>query len=157
MKPPHEDFFAGETNNPQEFMAMSPLRDDGATSQMLTYLGYTWYFGNQPRFDMKTAAQITRNVTRYGGTITWDIAITPNGHLLDTYLPTLKAINVAARENIQQEWKQRTKGKLMPTGNLAYQKPAYMISNEQGKGHHSLFTKLLPANAHKHSAGGWRR
>lgn len=154
LNPPQEDFFAGETNNPETLMAMSPLRDDGATSQMLTYLGYTWYFGNQPRFHAETASRITRNVTRYGGTITWDIAITPKGHLLKSYIPTLKAINAAARENLQQTWHQQTKGKFMPAGNLAYKKPAYMISNKQDRGHHSLFTHLLPPNAHKHVAAG---
>ena len=152
LKPPHEDFFAGETNNPQAFFAMSKTREDGARSQMLTYLGYTWYYGNRPRFSVADAQKITRNMTRYGGTITWDIAITPDGKLLDSYIPTLKAIDEAANEDLWESWKKRSGGKVLPTGNVAYQKPAYLLSNEEGKGQHGLFAKALPVNGGKHFA-----
>ncbi|MCV6605019.1 MAG: discoidin domain-containing protein [Porticoccaceae bacterium] len=150
--PPREDFFAGETNNPQASIALSAYREDGAYSQMLTYLGYTWYFGNRPRFDIETAQQITRNMTRYGGTITWDIAIHKDGTLVESYLPTLKAINKAARENPLALWRDKTGGRLLPEGNVAYQKPAYLMSSQNRRGHHDLFAKLLPARQDKATA-----
>ncbi len=142
ITPPKEDYFSGETNEPQQHVITSPhFGKHNIRAQMLTYLGNTWYFGNKPRFSEKKTAQITRNLTQHGGCVAWDVPITPQGTIVKSFLPHLKAIGNAAHENPITQWRKRTQGKLIPAGNIAYKRPAYLT---QLKDNPAKYPQLLP-------------
>jgi hypothetical protein len=95
---PHEDYIAGEVNDPERLMVRRAAqgRVDGAQLHVLTYLGSTWGRGT-PRFSDAQAADWARKIARSGGTFTWDVPIRPDGRLAEPFLPRLAAVNQALR------------------------------------------------------------
>ncbi len=93
---PYEDYTAGEISNPA---TLSIRRNaggtfDGKQIQVLSYLGRTWGSG-EPRFTIEQVLEWSQGVRKFGGVITWDVPLQPNGQIVPAALEQLKAIGKA--------------------------------------------------------------
>ncbi len=90
---PHEDYSAGEINDPDRLMIRRAMDGevDGVRIHALTFLGRTWGMG-EPRFQAAQVAEWTRKVNEAGGAITWDTPVQKNGLISQPLLDQLKAI-----------------------------------------------------------------
>ena len=143
--PPAEDYFAGEIGKPEVRMIMSPRYGQRNTNrQMLTYLGRNWGPSSTPRYTPEELVVINRRLLHHGGVVTWDVPTGVDGTLLKSFLPHLRAISKVAKEDPIALWRERSEGKLVPKGNLAFKRPAYLASNKTLKGIHGFFPRVLP-------------
>ena len=89
---PAEDYSAGESTD------YFPLGGDesglvnGVQLHVLTYLGNSWCSGNQPRFSPALTAEITRRIIQRNGVISWDVPISADGKIPESFIATLKAV-----------------------------------------------------------------
>jgi hypothetical protein len=94
----HEDFTAGEANEPERIIfggsRLANGRVDGAYPHMLSYLGETWGKGAAPRFSDAQVVELTRKLTEKGA-VTWDTPIQPGGLLGEPFLRQLRAVGKA--------------------------------------------------------------
>ena len=90
---PHEDFTAGEIDQPDRLVLrrIEDGRQDGSQVHVLSYLGETWGMG-RPRFSTEQAIQFTRKVADSGGVMTWDALIQLGGTFSQAFLEQLAAI-----------------------------------------------------------------
>jgi hypothetical protein len=93
---PHEDFIAGEIDDPSRFTARRADggKQDGAQIHVLTFMGARWGMG-APRFSADQAAEFSRKVDEAGGVITWDVPVLNGGLLSGAYLDRLAAVGHA--------------------------------------------------------------
>ena len=90
-----EDYTAGELNSnlPVFGWQWEQSPEDGmidsAQYHILTYLGEFWGQG-KPRFSREFAAEYTSHVNRHGGTVSWDVPITPDGRIPGEFCEILK-------------------------------------------------------------------
>jgi len=96
---PHEDFTAGEINDPAgiEFKRIEGGRRDGTQLHILSYLGQTWGHG-EPRFTRKQCVRWSRTIWANGGAVTWDVPIATDGSIAEPFLAKLKAVGDASRD-----------------------------------------------------------
>jgi len=94
----HEDFTAGETNDPALVRLggnrFANGRIDGAYPHMLSFLGSTWGKG-PPRFTDDQVIEWTRNLVGKGAAVTWDAPIQPGGLIAEPFLKQLKTLGKA--------------------------------------------------------------
>jgi len=94
----HEDFTAGETNDPALVRLggnrFANGRIDGAYPHMRSLLGSTWGKG-PPRFTDDQVIEWTRNLVGKGAAVTWDAPIQPGGLIAEPFLKQLGAIGKA--------------------------------------------------------------
>jgi hypothetical protein len=97
---PHEDFIAGEIDDPTRFTARridngkDGGQQDGAQVHVLTFMGEKWGMG-APRFTAGQAVEFSRKVADAGGVITWDVPVQNSGLLAGPYLERLAAVGHA--------------------------------------------------------------
>ncbi|MCE5185935.1 MAG: alpha-L-fucosidase [Planctomycetaceae bacterium] len=89
---PHEDYSAGEINDPDRLMIRRAANGimDGTQVHVLSYLGQTWGRG-APRFTAEQIAEWTSRIIKSKGAITWDVPIQPNGRIADSCVRLLTA------------------------------------------------------------------
>ncbi len=90
---PHEDYLAGEIDQPDLWTAKR-VQDglaDGAQVHVLSYLGERWGQG-APRFSTEQAVAFSKKVAGAGGVTTWDTPIQKDGTYAPEFLAQLKAI-----------------------------------------------------------------
>jgi len=93
---PYEDFTAGEIDKP-DLVTVRRSADglvDGAQIHMLSYLGQTWGMG-APRFTTDQVVGYTRKIRSFGGVVTWDTPIEPNGTISGPFIEQLTALGKA--------------------------------------------------------------
>ena len=95
---PHEDYTAGEINEPDRLMIRRAAggKVDGARIHVLTYLGATWGRGS-PRFSDDKVIAWTRKVNAAGGTMTWDVPVQKNGLITGPFVDQLTAVGRSVR------------------------------------------------------------
>lgn len=93
---PHEDYIAGEVNNPAQLMIRRAVAGnvDGARLHVLTYLGQTWGRG-APRYAETEVVAWVRKINRAGGAFTWDVPIGADGLIAKPFITRLATINKA--------------------------------------------------------------
>jgi hypothetical protein len=96
---PHEDYTAGEINDPAgiEFSRVEDGRRDGTQLHILSYLGQTWGRGD-PRSTSDEVVRWSREVWGHGGAVTWDVPIQTGGFISEPFVEQLKAVGNAASE-----------------------------------------------------------
>jgi hypothetical protein len=97
----YEDYLAGECDY---FLPTSGIRVfdnkeyylgpniSGDQLHFLNFLGAWWGTG-EPRFGTDLVLAWTRHVNSHGGTVTWDLPLSHEGHLAQNYLDQLAALN----------------------------------------------------------------
>lgn len=99
-----EDYTAGEISgdlplgafgygdNPA-YCHYGPIRRfvDGAQFHVLCYLGEWWLHGT-PRFPDELVVGYTKYITGHGGVITWDVPITDDGQIPESFLRQLRVL-----------------------------------------------------------------
>ena len=88
-----DDYTAGEIDDPTRVKCRGRWVD-GAQFQMLSYLG-PWWSRGEPRFPVDQVAQITADIVRHGGVVTWDAPHDPTGRIPNSFMRQLKAIGIA--------------------------------------------------------------
>jgi alpha-L-fucosidase len=93
---PHEDYTAGEINDPNrvEIRRAVDGKIDGTQVHIVSYLGQRWGMGT-PRFSTEQVVQWSRGICRQGGVITWDVPIQPNGLIPQPFVDRLAAVGKA--------------------------------------------------------------
>ena len=93
---PHEDYTAGEINEPARIDIRRPEdgKLDGAQIHILSYLGSRWG-GGEPRFDTDDVVRWSRDVWRHDGAVTWDVPIQSDGTLAEPFVEQLKTVGAA--------------------------------------------------------------
>jgi CubicO group peptidase (beta-lactamase class C family) len=93
---PHEDYTAGEINDPNrvEIRRAVDGRIDGTQVHILGYLGRTWGMGT-PRFSTEQVVKWSQGIRKQGGAITWDVPIQPNGRIAQPFVDQLTAVGKA--------------------------------------------------------------
>ena len=93
---PHEDYTAGEVNDPDRLMIRRAVDGsvDGAQIHVLSYLGETWGKGS-PRASDDQVVAWSRKVAKAGGAITWDVPIGRSGLIAPPFLEPLTAVGKA--------------------------------------------------------------
>ncbi len=93
---PHEDYTAGEINDPNRVEIRRALdgKIDGTQVHILSYLGRTWGMGT-PRFSTEQVVQWSQRIRKQGGAITWDVPIQPDGLIAPPFLDQLTAVGKA--------------------------------------------------------------
>lgn len=93
---PHEDYIAGEINDPAtvQIRRATDGKLDGAQVQVLSYLGRTWGRG-EPRFRDEQAVQYSRTLHTNQAVITWDVPVQLDGRIAEPFLKQLRAIGSA--------------------------------------------------------------
>ena len=96
---PHEDYTAGEINDPNrvEIRRAVDGKIDGAQVHILSYLGRTWGMG-QPRFSTEQVVRWSQSIHRQGGVMTWDVPIQANGLIAQPFIDQLNAVGKAMGE-----------------------------------------------------------
>lgn len=96
---PHEDFTAGEIDDPEKVTIRRTVdgKVDGTQIHMLSYLGRTWGMG-EPRFTTDKIIGYTRKLLEAGGAVTWDVPVQLNGTISQPFLEQLAALDKAVRE-----------------------------------------------------------
>jgi len=92
----HEDYTAGEI---AELFPTCPGRwIEGAQYHILSYLGWSWCKGEEPRLPDEFVIGYTKHVTSRGGVITWDVPILPDGVIPDPFVRQLAALGKAMQK-----------------------------------------------------------
>jgi alpha-L-fucosidase len=93
---PHEDYTAGEINDPNRIEIRRAVdgKIDGTQVHVLSYLGQRWGMGT-PRFSAEQVVQWSRSICRQGGVITWDAPIQANGLIPQPFVDQLAAVGKA--------------------------------------------------------------
>ncbi len=86
----YEDYTAGEIS--KGLPEVNGRYIDGAQLHILSYLGERWGSG-EPRFSDELVVAYTNYVNEHGGVITWDLPISKNGLLPDSFLAQIKKLN----------------------------------------------------------------
>jgi hypothetical protein len=127
-----EDYTAGEIDD-AAWIECEGRWLDGKQWHMLSYLGLQRGTG-RPRFSDETVIEMTRNIIKNEGVVTWDVPIQPSGLIPEPFVKQLTAV----REGLT---KPAAPIILMPPGNLAYRNKRTKILDVTG-------TKELEANGH---------
>jgi hypothetical protein len=69
-------------------------RHDGVQVHVLSYLGRRWGMG-PPRFSTEDVVRWSRERTRNGGVLTWDVPIQSNGLISQPFIDQLNAVGKA--------------------------------------------------------------
>lgn len=93
---PHEDYTAGETNEPEKVDPPGRWLE-GKQFHVLSFLGKFWGNG-EPRFSDQDAISHTRNITRFGGVVTWDVPIGMDSSVKESFVRQLRVLGEAMRE-----------------------------------------------------------
>jgi alpha-L-fucosidase len=93
---PHEDYTAGEINDPGtiRWMYEEDGLIDGSQIQILSFLGRTWGQGD-PRFTEEQIVKYSLDINEVGGAVTWDVPPMLNGTISDDFMKQLHAIGKA--------------------------------------------------------------
>ena len=93
---PHEDYTAGEINDPNRVEIRRGVdgRVDGTQVHVLSYLGRTWGMG-APRFSTEQVVMWSLRIRKQGGAITWDVPIQPTGLIAQPFIAQLKTVGKA--------------------------------------------------------------
>jgi hypothetical protein len=96
---PHEDYSAGEINDPDKLMIRraNGNKVDGAQIHVLTFLGERWGMGS-PRFSNEQLVSWSRKIADAGGVVTWDAPIQKNGTISQPFMDQLAVIGKGMRE-----------------------------------------------------------
>jgi hypothetical protein len=91
---PHEDYTAGEVNEPEKVLIrrVEDGKVDGAQPHVLTYLGSTWGMG-QPRFTTEQVLAWSDKLKNSGATVTMDVPIQKTGLISQPFLDQLRAVS----------------------------------------------------------------
>lgn len=94
---PHEDYIAGEINDPGgiNFARIDDGRRDGSQLHILSYLGQSWGRG-EPRFTAEQIVEWSRTIWGRGGAVTWDVPIETEGYISAPFVAQLQAVGEAA-------------------------------------------------------------
>ena len=90
---PHEDYIAGEIDNP-ELISIRRVFDglvDGSQLHILTNIAESWGMG-APRFTTEQIIGWSKQVVSEKGAITWDVPVQINGLIKDEFLQQLTAL-----------------------------------------------------------------
>ena len=92
----YEDYLAGEINDPKAVDLRRAVdgRHDGVQVHVLSYLGRRWGMG-EPRFSIEEVVRFSRERTRNGGALTWDVPIQPKGLMPQPFMEQLTAVGKA--------------------------------------------------------------
>ena len=95
----YEDYTAGESND--LYTLVSPSAPfyrfmGGAQLHIMTFMGMFWCTGN-PRFPDGLPALYTRHINSFGGVVTWDVPIRPDGTIRDALWRQLDRIGQEMR------------------------------------------------------------
>ncbi len=93
---PDEDYIAGEIDKPDQ-ASVHRGHDgtlDGAQIHMLSFLGEKWGMG-KPRFTTDQVIAYTGRIREYGGAVTWDVPVHPDGSIDALFLDQLAALGKA--------------------------------------------------------------
>jgi len=92
----YEDYLAGEINDPNAVDLRRAVdgKHDGVQVHVLSYLGRRWGMGS-PRFSTEDVVRWSRERTRNGGIITWDVPIQSNGLISQPFIDQLTAVGKA--------------------------------------------------------------
>lgn len=95
---PHEDYTAGEVNEPDrlDFRFHHEGLIDGKQIHALSFLGKFWGQG-EPRFSDDKILEYTDKVNGVGGAFTWDVPVNPNGLIKEPFMEQLRVIGEAAK------------------------------------------------------------
>ena len=95
---PHEDYTAGEINDPNrvEIRRAERGKIDGTQVHILSYLGERWGMG-APRFSTEQVVKWSQGIRKQGGVVTWDVPILPNGLIAQPFLDQLTAVGKALK------------------------------------------------------------
>ncbi len=128
---PREDYTAGEIMGVME--SCHGRFVDGAQFHILSHLGRQWGH-DRPRFSERWLIEYVREINHYGGVVTWDVPVRPDGRIPQEYIDQFRALSEGLAKPRPQ----------LPPGNLASFKPARLL-NLSG-------TKPLWVNGSKHFA-----
>lgn len=94
----YEDYLAGEINDPNAVDLRRAMdgKHDGVQVHVLSYLGRRWGMGS-PRFSTEGVVRWSRERTRNGGVITWDVPIQSNGLISQPFMEQLTAVGKALK------------------------------------------------------------
>jgi len=97
---PHEDYTAGEINDPDRLMIRGLVdgKVDGAQPHVLSFLGGRWG-GGSPRFTTGQVIEWTRKAVAAGTAFTWDVPVQRNGLIAQPFLDELKAVDNKVRKS----------------------------------------------------------
>lgn len=95
---PHEDYTAGEINDPNRVEIRRAVNGkiDGTQVHILSYLGERWGMGS-PRFASEQVVKWSQGIRRQGGAITWDVPIQSDGLIPQSFIDQLTAVGGALR------------------------------------------------------------
>lgn len=95
---PHEDYTAGEINDPNRIEIRRAVdgKIDGAQIHILSFLGQRWGMGS-PRFSKEQVVKWSREINRQDGVITWDVPIQSDGLISQPFIDQLTAIGKVLR------------------------------------------------------------
>ena len=92
---PHDDYTAGLIYDfERSFVSEHRLESgklDGARLHVLSFLGETWGRG-EPRFSAEEVVACSRKVLGYGGAVTWDVPVGPDGVVAEPFFDRLRAV-----------------------------------------------------------------
>lgn len=90
----HEDYLAGEINEPNAVDLRRAVdgKHDGVQVHVLSYLGRRWGTG-EPRFSTEDVVRWSRERTRNGCALTWDVPIQSNGLMSQPFMEQLTAVS----------------------------------------------------------------
>ena len=125
-----EDYTAGEIND-AAWVECEGRWLDGKQWHMLSYLGPRWC-ASPPRFSDEAVIEMTRNIIKNEGVVTWDVPIQPSGLIPEPFVKQLTAV----REGLT---KPAAPIIPVPPGNLAYRNKRAKLLDVTG-------TKELSAN-----------
>lgn len=99
-----EDYTAGEVSNALPvtgIYAKKPIERwlDGAQYHILSYLGEGWREG-RPRFSDALVIEYTKYITGREGVVTWDVPITAEGRIPESFINQLRALSLGMKENV---------------------------------------------------------
>jgi CubicO group peptidase (beta-lactamase class C family) len=96
---PHEDYTAGEINDPNrvEIRRAVDGRIDGSQVHILSFLGEKWGMGS-PRFSAEQVVKWSQGIRKQGGAITWDVPIQPSGLIAQPFIDRLAAVGKALHQ-----------------------------------------------------------
>ena len=97
----YEDYTAGESND--LYTLVSPGAPfyrfmGGAQLHVMTFMGRFWCSGN-PRFPDDLPALYTRHTNGFGGVVTWDVPIRPDGTIRDAFWRQLDKVGIETRKD----------------------------------------------------------
>jgi len=93
---PDQDYMAGEIDKPDQVSVHYAQEGlvDGVQIHMLSFLGTTWGMGT-PRFTTDEVIAHTKKIRDYGGSVTWDVPVEPDGTIAQPFLDQLTALGKA--------------------------------------------------------------